>query len=173
VALHLFWPSAKPLNIYAGTFAALYKFLINALPILIPAIRPSTRNLASPFEEEEDQESSNGDSSPDSDLTMRRRRAPRLSLSAHAHMVLVRKHTRRWHAALAGAISGGLAIYWEKPSRRAVIAQQMFVRGLQGNYNFYSERFGFSIPYGAVIVFSLACVHLCFCTFPNSDPPIF
>jgi hypothetical protein len=88
-------------------------------------------------------------------------------------MVLVRKHTRRWHAALAGAISGGFAIYWEKPGRRAVIAQQMFVRGLQGNYNFYSERFGFSIPYGAVIVFSLACVHLCFCTFPNSDPPIF
>jgi hypothetical protein len=42
--------------------------------------------------------------------------------------MLVRKQTRRWHAALAGAVAGGLAILWETRSRRAIIAQQMFVR---------------------------------------------
>ncbi|KAJ7829223.1 hypothetical protein B0H14DRAFT_2810763 [Mycena olivaceomarginata] len=88
-----------------GTFAALYKFLVNALPILIPAC-PSTAPLATPG---------------------LRRRAPSLSLSAHAQMVIVRKRTRRWESALAGAISG-LAIFWEKRSRRVVIAQQLFVR---------------------------------------------
>lgn len=56
------------------------------------------------------------------------KRKARLSLSKRAQLVLIRKQTRRWHAALAGAIAGGLAIIWEKRNRRGVIAQQMFVR---------------------------------------------
>ncbi|KAJ7717024.1 hypothetical protein B0H16DRAFT_1612354 [Mycena metata] len=143
-----------------GTFAALYKFLINALPILIPAISPSLND--SPFDDDDE------DNAPLLPRTVSypatphnnnssAKRAARLSLSAHAQMVLVRKRTRRWHAALAGAIAGGLAILWEKKGRRVVVAQQMFVRGLQGTYNSYSERFGFHIPYGSVMVFSIAC----------------
>ncbi|KAJ7691575.1 hypothetical protein B0H17DRAFT_934866 [Mycena rosella] len=150
-----------------GTFAALYKFLLNALPILIPAMHPSTHDLPSTFDKEEDSESSS-----DSGLStpgLRGRRPPRLSLSAHAQMVLVRKRTRRWHSALAGAISGGLAILWEKRSRRSVIAQQFFVRGLQGTYNTYSERWGISIPYGAVIVFSLSCGQIMYAFFLRPD----
>ncbi|KAJ7634980.1 hypothetical protein FB45DRAFT_910404 [Roridomyces roridus] len=145
-----------------GTFASVYKFLINALPILFPAIKP--RLLSSPFDEDEDDDErlnlprtvsypNSGTTSP----VLRRRRSARLSLSANAHMALIRKRTRRWHAALAGAIAGSLAILWEKRNRRGVIAQQMFVRGLQGSYNFYSEKHGISVPYGAVIVFSMAC----------------
>jgi hypothetical protein len=42
-------------------------------------------------------------------------------------MDIVRKPTRRWESALAGAVSG-LAIFWEKRGRRVVIAQQLFVR---------------------------------------------
>lgn len=44
--------------------------------------------------------------------------------------VWVRKKTRRWHAVVAGAIAGGLAILFErsKGGRRTVIAQQLFVR---------------------------------------------
>ncbi|KAJ7485672.1 hypothetical protein FB451DRAFT_1230689 [Mycena latifolia] len=151
-----------------GTFAALYKFLINALPILIPAIHPTAHNLPSPFGEEAE----DSDSSSDSGLTtpvLPHRRSPRLSLSAHAQMALVRKRTRRWHSALAGAISGGLAILWEKRSRRAVIAQQVFVRGLQGTYNAQSERWGISIPYGAVIVFSLSCGQIMYAFFLRPD----
>lgn len=42
----------------------------------------------------------------------------------------MRKKTRRWHAVVAGAIAGGLAILFErsKGGRRTVIAQQLFVR---------------------------------------------
>ncbi|KAJ7126265.1 hypothetical protein C8R44DRAFT_781501 [Mycena epipterygia] len=145
-----------------GTFAALYKFLINALPILIPAMKP---RLPSTFDEDDDEEEmelprtvSYPNSGPATPL--HRRRSARLSLSAHAHMALVRKRTRRWHAALAGAISGGLAILWEKRNRRGVIAQQMFVRGLQGTYNSYSEKHGVTVPYGAVMVFSFACAQI-------------
>lgn len=62
------------------------------------------------------------------EVPLRSQRTARLSLSAQAQMILVRKRTRRWHAALAGAIAGGLAIIWEGRSRRGVIAQQLFVR---------------------------------------------
>ncbi|KAJ7867694.1 hypothetical protein B0H14DRAFT_3084106 [Mycena olivaceomarginata] len=143
-----------------GTFAALYKFLVNALPILIPAC-PST----APSEESITSTSSPYDRLATPGL---RRRAPSLSLSAHAQMIIVRKRTRRWESALAGAISG-LAIFWEKRSRRVVIAQQLFVRGLQGSYNSYSERSGFSIPYGAVIVFSIACGQIMYAFFLRPD----
>ncbi|KAF7344435.1 hypothetical protein MSAN_01924700 [Mycena sanguinolenta] len=148
-----------------GTFAALYKFLINALPIIFPPVRPSTTPVFDNTDE-------NSDSSSDSGITtpgLIRRRAPRLSLSAHARMILVRKPTRRWMSALAGAISGGLAILWEKRSRRVVIAQQVFVRGLQGSYNFHSEQLGFSIPYGDVLVFSLACGQIMYAFFLRPD----
>ncbi|KAJ7913851.1 hypothetical protein B0H13DRAFT_458894 [Mycena leptocephala] len=145
-----------------GTFAALYKFLINALPILIPAIKPRPRVVSSVFDDDDDEEEmelprmvsypASGAATP-----LHRRRSARLSLSAHAQMALVRKRTRRWHSALAGAIAGSLAILWEKRTRRGVIAQQMFVRGLQGTYNSYSEKHGIHVPYGPVMVFAFAC----------------
>ncbi|KAJ6495387.1 hypothetical protein C8R45DRAFT_987179 [Mycena sanguinolenta] len=146
-----------------GTFAALYKFLINALPIMFPPVRPPV------FDNTDEISNSSSDSGITTPGLKRRRRAPRLSLSAHAQMILVRKPTRRWMSALAGAISGGLAILWEKRSRRAVIAQQVFVRGLQGSYNFHSEQLGFSIPYGAVLVFSLACGQIMYAFFLRPD----
>ncbi|KAJ7859259.1 hypothetical protein B0H13DRAFT_2237517 [Mycena leptocephala] len=110
-----------------GTFATLYKFIINALTILTPC------HLA------------------------------------RGQMGLVRKRTRRWHSALAGAIAGGLAILWEKRNRRVIIAQQVFVRGLQGSYNFYLEQWGLRIPYGAEIVFSLACGQIMWAFFLRPD----
>ena len=48
--------------------------------------------------------------------------------SQQAQQLIVRKHTKKWHATLAGAISGGLAIMCEKKGRRGIISQQMFVR---------------------------------------------
>lgn len=56
------------------------------------------------------------------------RRSARLSLSTRAQLMIIRKQTRRWHAALAGAVAGGLAIMWEKKGRKDLIAQQLFVR---------------------------------------------
>ncbi|KAI5984942.1 hypothetical protein EDD15DRAFT_2305257 [Pisolithus albus] len=62
------------------------------------------------------------------DHTPSSQRRVRFSLSAHAREVWVRKRTHRWHAALAGALAGSLAIMFEKRSRRIAIAQQLFVR---------------------------------------------
>ncbi|KAJ7063088.1 hypothetical protein C8F01DRAFT_1131481 [Mycena amicta] len=143
-----------------GTFASVYKFLINALPIIFPAIKPKPRVFASAFEDDEDEDDIELPrivSYPATPTNAHRKRSARLSLSASAQMALVRKRTRRWHSALAGGIAGMLAILWEKRSRRIIIAQQLFVRGLQGTYNAFSEKNGISVPYGAVIIFTIAC----------------
>ena len=120
-----------------GTFTFLYKFLLNALPILIPAIKP--RPFAHPFQlldhsspfVDDDLESGPTAEHPSTTLHVpipTSKRKARLSLSASAQLTLIRKKTRRWHAALAGALAGGIAIMWEKRARRRDIAQQLFVR---------------------------------------------
>ncbi|CAK9784219.1 unnamed protein product [Cutaneotrichosporon oleaginosum] len=63
---------------------------------------------------------------------------------------------RRWQAAAAGAV-GSLGLLWETAGRRTGIAQQMFVRGLQGTYNQYAPRMGISIPHGDILLFGLCC----------------
>lgn len=122
-------------TIFTGAFTSTYKFLINALPILIPALNPSQATApyqdgahASPFDDDDLEE---GPSASRPSTTVKvplAQRSARLSLSAHAQLALIRKKTRRWHAALAGALAGGMAIMFEKRGRRGVIAQQMFVR---------------------------------------------
>jgi hypothetical protein len=144
-----------------GTFTSLYKFLINALPILIPAINPrKTSQETSTFEEDDDDDSEDLEARlPKTTLEVPlKERKARLSLSKSAQLSLIRKQTRRWHAALAGAIAGGCAILCEKRNRRGVIAQQLFVRGLQGSYNAFSTKHGLYVPNGDVIVFALAYV---------------
>ena len=116
----------------SGTFASMYKFLLNALPILIPAINPSKSYFDtvsdSPFDTD-DLEAGPTASRPSSTLEVPlAKRMACLSLSMQAQMVFLRKRTRRWHAALAGALASGVAIMWEKSSRRGIIAQQLFVR---------------------------------------------
>jgi hypothetical protein len=120
-------------HIILGTFASMYKFLLNALPILIPAMNPPKPLLSaipsSPFDEDGDLEAGPTASRPTSTLEVSlAQRTARLSLSAQAQLAFLRKRTRRWHAALAGALASGVAIMWEKRSRRGTIAQQLFVR---------------------------------------------
>ncbi|KAH9833869.1 uncharacterized protein C8Q71DRAFT_179302 [Rhodofomes roseus] len=150
-----------------GSFVAIYKFVLNALPILLspPSTSPTLPHHSpahprssfhvsgpseSPFHEEEED-----------DLEMQPRRRPtrqaRLSTSAQAHQVWVHKRTRRWYSVLAGSAAGAIAVCFEKKSRRVAIAQQMFVRGLQGSFNAFSEKHGVSIPHGDVLVFGLCC----------------
>ncbi|PPR04651.1 hypothetical protein CVT24_011869 [Panaeolus cyanescens] len=145
-----------------GTFTSLYKFLINALPIIIPSISPpytqgSKGSSAVDDSSEIDLEAASSQylQVPGGQSTEKRR--GRLSLTKRAQIVLIRKQTRRWHAALAGAVAGGLAIIWENRSRRGVIGQQMFVRGLQGSYNAFTTKRGWHVPHGDVLVFALAC----------------
>jgi hypothetical protein len=116
-----------------GTFTAIYKFMINSLPFLFPddfnpLTRPSLlRRDLYDLELQSALVSSEDRTSTILEVPMNQRRA-RLSLTAHAHHILIRKRTRRWHAALAGAVSGGVAVLFEIRSRRIVIGQQMFVR---------------------------------------------
>jgi hypothetical protein len=154
-----------------GSFVALYRFILNALPVLLPANLSLRENLqklyASFFSNQDEQDDAFAlDNSPDSSPAPTpphkyrspvERRDARLSTSAQVHQNWVRRKTRRWHAVLAGAVAGVVAISFEKRSRRNVIAQQLFVRGLQGSYNAYSEKRGFHIPHGEVLVFALAC----------------
>ncbi|OCH90016.1 hypothetical protein OBBRIDRAFT_731675 [Obba rivulosa] len=172
-----FGPDSFRFAAMLGSFVALYKFILNALPILLPeptrhrkshsrprSLLPATllQNASSdsPFHHD-DEVTEDIDievETPGLDPALARgSRHARLSMSAQVHHVWARKRTRRWYAVLAGAMAGGVAIMFEKRSRRVAIGQQMFVRGLQGTYNAFSVKRGFRIPHGDVLVFSLCC----------------
>ena len=120
---------------------ALYKFILNALPILLPQPRPSvstTEIERSLFRQSLKRRAGKAAETPHEDSTLEeielgvpdqsRSRRARLSASAQAHQVWVRKRTRWWYSAFAGSVAGAIAILFEKRSRRVGIAQQMFVR---------------------------------------------
>ena len=50
---------------------------------------------------------------------------------------------------------------------------RMFVRGLQATYNAHSQRTGFRIPYGDILVFGLSCgqIMFAFLLSPETIPP--
>ncbi|KAF8837288.1 hypothetical protein BDN67DRAFT_973164 [Paxillus ammoniavirescens] len=145
-----------------GSFVTLYKAILNALPILLP-VQPSNP-LPSPFDDFEDEpKSATPLETPVSE------RQPRLSLSAQAHQLWVRKKTRRWHAVVAGAIAGGVAVMFEKRSRRVTIAQQLFVRGLQGSYTAFTSKRGIHLPNGDVLVFCLCCAQIAYALFSRPE----
>ncbi|KAF9235562.1 hypothetical protein BU15DRAFT_77880 [Melanogaster broomeanus] len=146
-----------------GSFVTLYKAILNALPILLPV--PPTKPPPSPFDDSEDEESNSATSLqiPISE------RQPRLSLSAQAHQQWVHKKTRRWHAVMAGAIAGAVAVMFEKRSRRVTIAQQMFVRGLQGSYTAFTSKRGIHFPHGDVLLFCLCCAQIVYALFSRPE----
>jgi hypothetical protein len=130
-------------------FVSTYKFVLNALPILlpepippraIPRNRSRLHQLHSRFSSDAENvlqhsESAFADEEDEMELklaaeqqTRNRSRHARLSMSAQAHQVWVRKKTRRWYSVFAGALAGALGILCEKKGRRTAIAQQMFVR---------------------------------------------
>ncbi len=72
------------------------------------------------------------------------------------HAFMRDPRSKVWHAYVAGAVSA-LAVLVETPDNRIALAQQLFVRGLEGSYNVSHERGLINIPYGAVITFGIAC----------------
>ncbi|KAF9258656.1 hypothetical protein L218DRAFT_876674 [Marasmius fiardii PR-910] len=60
-----------------------------------------------------------------------------------------------WHATVAGAVAGGLAVLFESCERRLMVAQQAFVRGLQGAWGTYSTKNNIHFPHGDVLLFVL------------------
>lgn len=67
-----------------------------------------------------------------------------------------------WHAAVAGGLSA-VGLLAEKESRRVSLAQQLFVRGLQGTYNYAHWRKWVHVPNGDVILFGLANGWIMYC----------
>jgi hypothetical protein len=106
---------------------ALYKLLINALPLALPAMQHAPHPDVEAQSLPELPEKSHDQQTPVFEVALKRKR-PRLTLTQQAQQKLIRKRTRRWHATLAGAVAGGLAIMFEIRSRRTVIGQQLFVR---------------------------------------------
>lgn len=146
-----------------GSFVTIYKAILNALPILLPL--NECANLPSPIEDDDE----DAEAPPTPFEVPLSARQPRLSLNAQAHQVWVRKRTRRWYSMFAGALAGGLAVMFEKRSRRAVIAQQLFVRGLQGSYNAFASKHNFHIPNGEVVMFCLCCTQIVYALFARPD----
>lgn len=125
-------------------FVSTYKFVLNSLPILLPEPKPPraiprhhrsrsqfrsdhSTSLDAPGSAFADEEEDVDDLEAQERARNRSRHA-RLSMSAQAHQVWMRKKTRRWYSILAGALAGGVAILCEDKKRRTGIAQQMFVR---------------------------------------------
>jgi hypothetical protein len=122
------------IDVAPGSFVSIYKYLFNALPLLFP--RPPHPNFLPRFRIEEDLPTGSVSpiDTPCEPQSTRAHRQAHLSLSAEARQILIRKKTSRWHSVVAGAVSGGLAVMWEKRGRRITIAQQMFVRYAKRQY---------------------------------------
>ncbi|CUA67828.1 hypothetical protein RSOLAG22IIIB_03258 [Rhizoctonia solani] len=140
-----------------GTFVAVYKFFVNALPLIPNAKLPTILQYTAPVAQSETEA---GNQSLEGPLYMKKKEKQTANEATDAKPpskdVFVRKPVARWHALVAGALAG-LTVAFETPDRRLTIAQQIFVRGLQGSYNYWSKRFGIRIPLGDVMVFSLCC----------------
>ncbi|GAW06050.1 hypothetical protein LENED_007943 [Lentinula edodes] len=107
-----------------GSFVSIYKFLLNALPFLIPSIRAPSDEYPSAFDDDDETQTlpttvfditvpPSPDDTKTPIMSTQRRRMERFSLSTQAQRILIRKKTRRWHSALAGAVAGGLGVLWE------------------------------------------------------------
>ncbi len=126
-----------------GTFSALYKFLVNLLPIcarwrrirLIRSLKPIPLGMESQVTSEE------------SGLwfiakrhqlsTVQPSDARTFAATPHlSSLTLISEEVaegrgfihQSWHAALAGSVAGGVAVLLEKPSHRASVGQQLLVR---------------------------------------------
>ncbi|KAH9971376.1 hypothetical protein BGW80DRAFT_1322127 [Lactifluus volemus] len=167
-----------------GSFVALYRILLNAFPLLFPAnvpvrlrLRSLIKWMTSPGPSHDHADSVIDDdhsplverNSPPDSPPVEMRPAARLSSAAQAHQIWLHKKSARWHSIVAGAVAGGVAISFESLSRRKGIAQQLFVRGLQGSYNAYSEKRGFRVPHGDVLVFALSCGQIMYAFFMRPD----
>ncbi|KZP00217.1 hypothetical protein CALVIDRAFT_494229 [Calocera viscosa TUFC12733] len=125
-----------------GSFVGLYKLFLNGLPllrqqILATATGPPSGSSTNPTTPKEVPGTPAGEKNDDG------RRSPDWTAELHP---------TRWETALAGAISS-LALLFEKKHRRIMIAQQVFVRGLQAVVLAHN----LVLPHGAVLTFGLAC----------------
>jgi hypothetical protein len=118
-----------------GTFVAVYKLLLNSLPLIPNDQLPALLRYTPPAP-------ASGNTSP-SPLYMKSKQERNQTHEDEAREeenpviveeekpasrdVFVRKPVARWHALVAGGVAG-LAVAFETEGRRLTIAQQLFVR---------------------------------------------
>lgn len=112
-----------------GSFVAVYKMLVNSLPLIPNDRLPSILQYTPPSSRSEFE---SGAHDPEGALYMKRKEEKRPAGSSveeqpRSRDVFVRKPVARWHAFVAGAVAG-LAVAFETSGRRLTIAQQLFVR---------------------------------------------
>lgn len=112
---------------------SLYKYILNALPLLCQPIE------SHPFIPDDDEDIA---LDPPRPIGKRVRRL-RLSASGRARHEWTKKRTKAWFSVVAGAVAGGVAIMFERSSRRVAIGQQMFVRSVKSTITLMSRVFTF------------------------------
>ncbi|KAB5594149.1 hypothetical protein CTheo_2365 [Ceratobasidium theobromae] len=120
-----------------GTFVAVYKLLLNSLPLIPNDKLPGILQYTPPSSQTEFE---SGAHTPDGPLYMKNKDEKRpadgtVEEKPPSRDVFVRKPVARWHALVAGA-AAGLAVAFETSDRRLTIAQQIFVRCGQILYAF-------------------------------------
>ncbi|KDQ15512.1 hypothetical protein BOTBODRAFT_108502 [Botryobasidium botryosum FD-172 SS1] len=141
-----------------GTFVSLYKFILNSLRFLPPLSHLRKKWLGAQSSPRFQPITPPSPVTP-AYLEMGQIHLTEPHLTYSAFVAQWKISGKRWHATLAGSIAG-LAILCETKARRVTIAQQMFVRGLQGSYNAWSEKHGFKVPHGDALVFGLCCAQI-------------
>ena len=111
----------KSEDLRPGSFVSLYKYILNALPLLCQPIE------SHPFIPDDEEDIALDPPRP----IGKRVRQLRLSVSGRAHHEWTRKRTKAWFSVVAGAVAGGVAIMFERRSRRVTIGQQVFVRSVK------------------------------------------
>lgn len=114
-----------------GTFVAVYKLLLNALPLIPNSKLPALLQYRPPSSELDPESGGTSPGSPNAPLYMmskeERNQGEVQEEKPASRDVFVRKPVARWHALVAGGVAG-LAVAFETPGRRLTIAQQLFVR---------------------------------------------
>jgi hypothetical protein len=135
------------LGMMLGSFTFLFRFVKHSIRLIrfqytYPNLSPSSLSI---IEESE----------PESPLTSSPQSSPP-TLKEEEELEEIEESDPAWMDAIAGAIAG-LAILAERPGRRLMWSQQVFVRGLQGGFNIWTEKSGIKIPNGAMWLFGLSC----------------
>ncbi|SNX82414.1 uncharacterized protein MEPE_01120 [Melanopsichium pennsylvanicum] len=168
----LFGPKNFRFAALFGIWASLYKAVHNALRLMTapPTKKPRSRAASSAsngmfsIEKQADggspDEPGSGTATPRSGRQALEGKSPEEKAKEKAKQkrraFMPDPRSKTWHAYVAGAISA-LAVLVETHDNRVTLAQQLFVRGLEGSYSVAHERGLINVPYGAVITFGLAC----------------